>query len=213
MKLDMREVIVRKGTELFYREGFARSSIRGIGHSAGISSATLYHYFKSKDDLLYEIIKTIGDHLLIILNQTKLEFNDPEERLRQMIFRQVCLLKEKRKELKIYMEEQYQLSGQLEKIIRQQHRKVYDTYMHELKRLVKLNKLRINHLPTINFVIFAMMNWVYRWYKKDQPLPIEEIADMIITILFNGFLLTREDMRGGADSGGRRRKRGRYFAK
>jgi AcrR family transcriptional regulator len=193
MKSDMREVIVRKGTELFYREGFARSSIRDIGRTAGISSAALYHYFKTKDDLLYEIIKTIGDHLLIVLNQTKQEFDDPEERLREMVFRQICLLKEKREEVKIYMEEQYQLPKRLKKIIYKQHRKVYETYLNELQTLSEAGRLRANyHLPTINFSLFAMMNWVYRWFKNDGPISIEEVANVIIGIFFNGILVPHE---------------------
>ncbi|MDI7260937.1 MAG: TetR/AcrR family transcriptional regulator [Thermodesulfobacteriota bacterium] len=190
MKYDMREVLVRKGTELFYREGFASTSIRDIGRAAGISSATLYHYFKTKDDLLYEIIKTIGDHLIIILNQTKQEFDDPKERLKQMIFRQICLLKDKREEVKIYIEEQYQLPRRLKAIIYKQHRKVYETYLEEIQKLSERGVLRPNlHLPTINFSLFAMMNWVYRWFKNDGPISIEEEAKMIIEILFNGILI------------------------
>lgn len=186
----MRELVVRKATGLFYREGFARSSIRDIGRTAGISSATLYHYFKTKDDVLYEIIKTIGDHLLIILNQTKQDFDDPEKRLRQMIFRQVCLLKEKREEVKIYIEEQYQLPKRLKTIIYKQHRKVYETYLNELQGLSEKGVLRPNlHLPTITFSLFAMMNWVYRWFKNDGPVSIEEEANMIIEIFFYGILV------------------------
>ncbi len=191
MKPDMRELLIRKATELFYREGFARSSIRDIGEAAGISSATLYHYFKTKDDLLYEIIKSIGDHLLILLNQTKQKFDDPEDRLREMIFRQICLLKEKKEEVKIYIEEQYQLPKKLKTIIYRQHRTIYETYLNELQRLSETGRLRPGlHLPTINFSLFAMMNWVYRWFKNDGPISIEEVADMIINVFFSGILGT-----------------------
>lgn len=186
----MRDILLRKGIELFYQEGFARTSIRDIGRFAGISSATLYHYFKNKDQLLYEIIKSIGDHLLELLNQTVQEFDDPEERLRQMIFRQICLLKEKKEEVKIYIEEQFQLPKKLKGIVYQQHRKIYDTYLHVLEQLHRGKRLRINHLPTINFMIFATMNWVYRWYKEDKGLSIEEIADMITNALFYGILIS-----------------------
>lgn len=193
MKSDMRESVVRKATELFYREGFARSSIRDIGREAGISSANLYHYFKTKDDLLYEIIKTIGDHLLIILDQTKQEFDDPEQRLRKMIFRQICLLKEKREEVKIYIEEQYQLPKRLKTIIYKQHRKIYETYLEELRRLGEAGRLQVNsHLPTITFSLFAMMNWVYRWFNNEGSISIEEVANMIIDIFFNGILMPHE---------------------
>jgi TetR/AcrR family transcriptional regulator, cholesterol catabolism regulator len=189
---EMRDILIKNSTELFYKKGYASTSIRDIGRTAGISSATLYHYFKTKHDLLFEIIKTIGDHLLIILDQTKQEFDDPEERLTQMIFRQICLMKDKRKEVKIYMEEQYQLPPGLKKVTYRQHRRIYDIYLNELGRLHQARRLRINHLPSGNFAMFAVMNWVYRWYKEDKDLSIEEIANIIITVLFNGFLLTQK---------------------
>jgi TetR/AcrR family transcriptional regulator len=190
MKKDyIRGKLIKHGTELFYKKGFARSSIRDIGRAAGITSATLYYYFKNKDQLLYEIIKSIGDYLLAILDQTTREFADPEERLKQMVLRQISLLGEKRKEVKVYIEEQYQLPPRLKKIVYQQHRKVYDTYLQTLEEISKAKRLRINHLPTINFTMFAVMNWVYRWFKDDGGLTIEEVASMITCILFNGIFM------------------------
>lgn len=208
---EMRERLITKGVGLFYKKGFARSSIRDIGHAAGISSATLYHYFEDKDTLLYEIIKGIGEHLLIILNQVRQEVDDPEQRLRMMIFRQICLLKEKREEVKIYMEEQYQLPKKFKKIIYKQHREIYDTYLNELERLLPTGRLKVNHLPSINFAFFAVMNWIYRWYKenkKNKPLSIEELADEVITILFDGFLLRGKDMKAETTRGEEREKEG-----
>ena len=186
---EMREILLRKGTELFYRKGFAQASIRDIGRVAGISSSTLYHYFKNKDELLYEIIMDIGNNLVNILRQTAQEFSDPEERLRQMIFNQICLLREKKEQVKVYIEEQYQLPPRLKRVVYKQHREIYDTYLHELEQLRKDGRLRVNHLPTINFSIFAIMNWVYRWYREDKSLSIEEIAQMITIILFDGILM------------------------
>jgi len=188
----IREKLINKATELFYERGYARSSIRDIGRAAGITSASLYYYFKNKDELLYEIIKSIGDYLLAILDQTAREFSDPEERLKHMVLRQTSLLKEKRKEVKIYIEEQYQLPLRLKKIIYQQHRKVYDTYWESLKELSKAKRLRITHLPTINFTMFAVMNWVYRWFRDDGDLTIEEVANMITTVLFDGIFKADE---------------------
>ncbi len=202
---DMRDVLVKKGTELFYREGFARTSIRDIGRAAGISSATLYHYFKNKDELLYEIIISIGKTLLEILSRTSQEFSDPEERLRQMIFRQICLLKEKKEEVKIYIEEQYQLPKRLKKVVYEQHRQVYDVYLNELRHLQKAGRLRIDYLPVINFTLFATMNWVYRWFRKEEDLSIEQIADMIISILSDGIFLPRSKQRRATIRGGERK--------
>jgi len=204
----MREILIKKGTDLFYKEGFARSSIRDIGRIAGISSSTLYHYFKDKDELLYEVITLIGNHLLKVLNNTIQEFADPEERLKQMVFRQICVLREKKKEVKVYIEEQYQLPPRLRREAHLQQRKIYDTYLHQLELLQKRGRLRINHLPTINFTIFATINWVYRWFKEDGPLTIEELAEMIITILFNGILSSPNKSDKSVNPATRFKKRG-----
>lgn len=76
---EMREILLERGTELFYTEGFARTSIRDIGRAAGISSSTLYHYFKNKDELLYKIIVEIGQNLLTLFKRITQEFEDPKE--------------------------------------------------------------------------------------------------------------------------------------
>lgn len=123
-----------------------------------------------------------------------------------MIFKQICLLNEKREEVKIYIEEQYQLPRRFKKIIYKQHRMVYETYLNELERLLPTGRLRINHLPSINFFIFAAMNWVCWWYKKDGLLSVEEIADMIIAILFDGFLLPDKDIKVATTRGKKRKK-------
>lgn len=42
---------------LFATKGFAAVSIREIAHEAGISTAALYHYMSTKDDLLTAIMR------------------------------------------------------------------------------------------------------------------------------------------------------------
>lgn len=192
----MKKLLIKKGTDLFYKDGFTRSSIRDIGNSAKISSATLYHYFKNKDELLYEIIIMIGNELIKVLNQAIERFADPEERLKQMIYAQICLLKKKKKEVKVYVEEQYKLPPRLKAEIYEQQKRIYDIYLHQLQPFKKAGTLRIDHLPTINFVIFGAINWVYRWFKENESMSLEEIADMIITILFNGIFLPQRSIKG-----------------
>jgi len=44
--------IARAAAELFIRKGFLRTTVREIAHASGISVGTLYHYAKSKEDIL-----------------------------------------------------------------------------------------------------------------------------------------------------------------
>ena len=52
-----RRRIVDAAYESFWRSGFGRTSLDGIAARAGITKRTLYAYFRSKDDLLADVLE------------------------------------------------------------------------------------------------------------------------------------------------------------
>lgn len=52
-----RQRIVQAAYELFHRQGYARSSVDVIARKSGLTKRTLYHHFRSKDDLLASVIE------------------------------------------------------------------------------------------------------------------------------------------------------------
>ena len=53
---EKREEIIRIAAELFQENGFERTSMSTISERLGGSKATLYGYFKSKEDLLLAVV-------------------------------------------------------------------------------------------------------------------------------------------------------------
>jgi len=181
-----KEEIIEKATDLFYKHGFVKASIRDIVKAVGIANSTVYIHFENKDEILYCIIEDIGSALLKEIRSGIEAHDDPVECLREMVFRQVCLIKKKRKEIKIYMEEQYQLPTVLRKRALKQHRQVYDVYYNLLCKIKKKGLIQDIDETVMTFAIFAMMNWSYRWFKDKGRLSIEEVAEHIIRIFFGG---------------------------
>jgi AcrR family transcriptional regulator len=54
---DVKERIVRESMRLFLAKGFHGTSVKEITEAAGIGRGTLYWYFKSKDEIVENIIK------------------------------------------------------------------------------------------------------------------------------------------------------------
>jgi len=188
-KSNTKEKILEKAIDLFYEHGFVKASIRDIVRSVGITNSTVYIHFKNKDEILFSIIEEIGSILLQELHTVIEEYDDPVECLREMIFRQVCLIKEKRKEIKVYMEEQYQLPTTLRKESIKHHRQIYDIYYNKISEIHDKGLYCEIDKTVTTFCIFAMMNWAYRWFRDNGKLSIEEIAEHIIRIFFNGILI------------------------
>lgn len=187
MKISKRKAeIIEKATDLFYEHGFVKASIRDIVKAVGITNSTVYIHFENKDEILYYIIENIGSALLKEIRSGIEAHDDPVECLRKMVFRQVCLIKEKRKEIKIYMEEQYQLPTVLRNRALKQHRQVYNLYHNMICQIKDKGLIRDIDETVMTFSIFAMMNWSYRWFKDKGRLSIEEVAENIIRIFFGG---------------------------
>ena len=183
-----KDKIIDKATDLFYKHGFVKASIRDIVRAVGVTNSTFYSHFKNKDEILYMIIENIGTTLHEILSEVIGKHDDPVDCLKQMIFRQVCLICEKSKEIKIYIEEQYQLPPHLRKKALKQHRQIYELYFNKISA-IENKGLKRNINPTVmTFSIFAMMNWSYRWFKEEGKLSIEEVAENIIRIFLHGIM-------------------------
>jgi AcrR family transcriptional regulator len=50
--------------ELFFQKGYMQVSVRDIIEKVGVAKGTFYHYFKSKEDLLDQLVNRFSEHAL-----------------------------------------------------------------------------------------------------------------------------------------------------
>ncbi|MCW3126951.1 MAG: transcriptional regulator, TetR family [Bacteroidetes bacterium] len=82
-KLEMRELILEAATSMFLEEGYEKTSIRNIAEKIEYSPATIYLYFKDKDELFFAIHE-LGFQKLLLEMVPLAQIEDPFQRLRQM---------------------------------------------------------------------------------------------------------------------------------
>src|SRR4029077_12708565 len=77
--------VLDHATEVFCEKGYEGASMRDLSRASGMSLAGLYHYFGSKERLLYLIQKHTFTTILEKL-KTRLDLsNEPEQRIRIFI--------------------------------------------------------------------------------------------------------------------------------
>jgi AcrR family transcriptional regulator len=57
---DREEQILEAAAELFRRRGYSATSLQAVADRVGLHKSTLYHYFASKDELLFRIVQDVG---------------------------------------------------------------------------------------------------------------------------------------------------------
>lgn len=181
-----KDKIVEVAVNFFSEKGYCGTSIRDIAKALKVSNASLYYYFEDKQDLLFNVIKSVGGDLLEILNEARLESVDVLDGLRRMIIGHLHLIERDGARAKIFVEEEHNLSEKYRLIVQYQHRKIYEAYVDQLKRVKEAGILSDGSVSITAFAILGMANWCYRWYRKDGPLSIQDIGEKYSDLLVNG---------------------------
>jgi AcrR family transcriptional regulator len=82
-KLEMKRLIMDAAMRMFVEAGYEKTSIRNIAEKIEYSPATIYLYYKDKDELLYDV-QAQGFAQLLEIFQQKATDKDPMKKLRQM---------------------------------------------------------------------------------------------------------------------------------
>ena len=185
---NVKELLIRTAIDLFFQRGYEETSIRDIGKKAKVNTSLFYYYFRDKEEILYTIIERSTRDLINALKEIQSTEADPLECLRKMITRHIVFSRENRKMTKIVTIETDQLGGQRKNHCYHLQRELYDIYKRQLQYLHRIHLLKDINLTVLNFVIFGMINWFYRWYKDGKPLSEEDVADQMIKIILVGIL-------------------------
>jgi len=77
--------ILRAAERVFVQKGYSLATVDDIAAEAQFSKATLYRYFKSKSDILFEIIFSTFEESYQEIKKIQLKSLKAEEKLRQLI--------------------------------------------------------------------------------------------------------------------------------
>lgn len=188
-KINTKEKLFRSAVNLFYSKGYADTSIREIGVKARISDSLIYHYFKNKEEILFEIVNAASQRLIETLIQIEKETSDPLECLRKMLIAHTAHISlQFEKESKILVAENYWIRGKYKTIVIRHQREIYDLYKRKLAEMKQRGLLNEIDLTAVNFSIFGIINWFFRWYKKGGRLSKEEVAENIWKFVFYGMV-------------------------
>ncbi|MDW7709586.1 MAG: TetR/AcrR family transcriptional regulator [Deferrisomatales bacterium] len=183
-----RRQILDAAVRLFYEVGYEGASLRDLSARVGINKATIYHYFESKEDILFDLVRRVGQELLEGVRQASREQGTPLEVLEAMIRFQIGYVENHVEEIKVLVEEKKSLRADLQQTSRANESEILRLYKEALSRCRAKGLVRPVHATTAAFGILGQINWLYHWYKPEGPLSIRELADAVVSLLFHGLL-------------------------
>src|SRR5690349_4940197 len=165
--------------------------MRDISRATNVSLAGLYHYCRSKEELLFLIQDNCFGRVLERLEQQLEEVKDPVAKLSLFIENHLSFFAANMAEMKVLSHEAESLEGDLHKHVstrKEKYAKLARKILREIQSQAGTGA-GID-LTIATYALFGMMNWTYNWYDPRGKLSVNQLVDNITRLFLNGFLST-----------------------
>jgi AcrR family transcriptional regulator len=177
--------ILEHATEVFCEKGYAGASMRDLSRATGMSLAGMYHYFGSKERLLYLIQKHTFSTILDRAHERLAAAPEAGQGIRIFIFNHLEYFLEHQQSMKVLSHEDDVLEGAHGREISEIKRAYYQMCRELLDRYKKENGLEFDSRTAV-LSLFGMMNWIYTWYNPRLDGGAKHLAAGMTSLFFRG---------------------------
>lgn len=186
---DKRKKIFDAAVQVFSREGFHKATIDMIASLSGVAKGSIYRYFKSKEDLLSQLLNEKYDEILINFNMIFSKEKDVIKQIQKMIEFWVSFIEENHQVYRLIQSEAIAHNVEEGKMF-------YDYVISHLpmlkERIVALNiekKIKTTSFYSVFYGILGFIDGVvYKWARNGRNYSLKDEIPVILEVLFNGFI-------------------------
>ena len=190
MAVVQKEDIIETALDLFSSKGYLKTSMAEIAEAVGLTKGGLYHHVDKKEDILVlihnQMVEDFNGSLKLAI-ETKGDF---KTKLKAWIGVHARLIRDYQPHLKIFFTELDNITDTqtIENVIKK--RDVGFNLLYGLiQEGIEKDEFRNDiHPGLVTMLIFGMLNWFYQWYRQNGESSIEEIAEEVEKMVFEGIL-------------------------
>jgi AcrR family transcriptional regulator len=180
-------IICQAAAKVFYEKGFLSSTLADIASAAGTTKGSIFHFFSTKDELLFLILYHYHESTLAQLKQDLISYNSPHERIYCYIKSFIAGYRDRQIESRLALNERFSLPQRYLEIIREKEREFVNILRSLVEDVLKKKPQNRKQTTLLVYSLLGMCTWPYRWFDPRGELSPEELARTIYEI-FTGDL-------------------------
>lgn len=183
-----RDELLDLAATMFAERGMRATTVRDIADSAGILSGSLYHHFKSKEQMVEEVLRDFLDWLFGRYQEVVDTEPNPLERLKGLFMTSFEAIEHRHAQVVIYQDEAKRLSSlpQFDFVdIRNKEQRTM--WLDLLNEGIEQGCFRPDIDVDVVYRFIRDTTWVsVRWYQPGGPLTAEEVGRQYLSIVLGG---------------------------
>jgi TetR/AcrR family transcriptional regulator, cholesterol catabolism regulator len=186
--VNRRDELLELAAAMIAERGLRATTVRDIADSAGILSGSLYHHFKSKEQMVEEVLKDFldwlfGRYLEILEGET-----NPLEQLKGLFMASFEAIEHRHAQVVIYQDEAKRLSSQPQfGFVEQRNKEQRKMWVDILHACIANGSLRPDLDVDLVYRFIRDTTWVsVRWYQPGGPLSAQQVGSQYLAIVLGG---------------------------
>jgi AcrR family transcriptional regulator len=191
-----RDEILDIAAQCFADRSYPAASMNDIAAASGTSKARLYHYYSSKEAILFDLLDRYTQRLLAIIGETEATAQrrnlDDRAALHELIrgfleeyetsaTRHVALLND----TKFLSDEAAGGRPSQRELILNRQRDVVSAVTRFLRRAYP-KRLNAANQTAVSMMLFGMINWTFTWLRPGGTMSYAAFAEEVIAMLEHG---------------------------
>jgi AcrR family transcriptional regulator len=171
-------------TRLFAERGFDRTSVQEIVEAAGVTKGAMYHYFDSKDDLLYEIYGRVLREQTERLEKVAATEAPVRERLASAASDVVVSSIANLNDTKIFLQSMHQLNPEKQRAVRAERRRYHERFRALIEEGQRGGEFRADQpADLVVDYFFGAVHHLGFWYRPEGALSAQQVGDHFADLL------------------------------
>lgn len=184
-----REQILDLAAAAFAATSYPSTSMADLASACGTSKARLYHYYESKEAILFDLLDRYTRQLMRIIAQVEVD-GDRQARTPRDTFGHLlrAFLAEyetsQTRHIALINDVKFLAEEQRDEILKRERDVV--AAFSRLLRLAYPDRVTGENQTALTMTVFGMINWTFTWLKPGGKLSYAEFAEMVVGLLENG---------------------------
>lgn len=180
-----RDRIVLAAVELFYHQGYERTTLEQVADAMDVTKPFIYAHFSSKADLLAEICSRAIRQVHEGLNRILVEEGSQTERLERIVREFLQAVLDNQAHAVIFSREETELKQADRDAINDLRRAFDHKLIALLEAGVATGEFTINDIPITALAIGGIVGWAPVWYRPNGRLGKQEVTERLAALVLN----------------------------
>ncbi|MEY2659527.1 MAG: hypothetical protein RLZZ123_699 [Pseudomonadota bacterium] len=184
-----REAILDLAAHCFAQRSYHAASMNDIAVAGGTSKARLYHYYESKEAILFDLLDRYTQRLLAIIGETEAAAQrmglDERAALHELIRRFLAEYQTSATRHAALLHDVPFLGPEQRQIIVARQRDVVSAFSRFLHRAYP-QRLHPGNSTALTMLVLGMINWTFTWLRPEGPISYADYAEEVVRTLERG---------------------------